>query len=141
MNLPLSRSLGISSQSKVLSKELFKGIVCVETVEGKSDVRKLIKVELQLLKKEDGWCLIDEEESLYYISSVIFLVPMKRNSSREFLVFLQWLTDNCTVAEEQLVELRGKRSEKATECCNEATQNRGEPCTFPSTERYCYGWN
>lgn len=141
MNLPLSRSLDISSQSEVLSKELFKGIVCVETVEGKSDVRKLIKVELELLKKKDGWCLIDEEESLYYISSVIFLASMKKTAVEEFFVFLQWLTDNCTVAEEQLVELRGKRSEKATECCNEATQNRGESCTFPPTERYCYGWN
>lgn len=47
-------------------------------------------------------------------------------NERKWIRRSKWLTDNGAITDEQLVELRGERSEKAAECCNEATQNRGE---------------
>lgn len=74
---------------------------------------------------------------------LLLTLPFKKKKieSKGIDNILQWLTDNGAIADEQLVELRGERSEKAAECCNEATQNRGESCTFSPTKRYCYRWN
>lgn len=46
------------------------------------------------------------------------------------------LTDHGAVTEEQLMKLRGERSEEAAERGNEAAQNCRDSCTFSSAKRY-----